>query len=589
MRTCAVLVLAALTIVVGADAFAGAAPPGPMDAKSSASWWIATYGLMDPADSLARRAQEVFRRVGAAADKRSNRLPKLVLLRRPVEPQSKALPDGSVLLNRAAIELCYRGGREAAGDAKLAFVVGHELSHLANDDFWGGPASFGSDTTAGALSEQRMRERKADSHGIVYAALAGYDPHAVTSGSFLAEWVSPRGPDEAARAARDQNERVELIRADLLRVVDDLEVFSFGVRLLQLGRYADAVVLLERFRTTFPSREVLNNVGFAHLQLALRFLAACDPALYVRFKLPLVVDPETLAASASVPAPVPQTRGLPAPALSCTSAARFQAPWSEAVRNFQLARNGDPTYTPAYVNLATALLLAGNGTEALNEANSALKVDPANRAAKLQRAVALYLMGGENDIDTLGAAVDALRRLQQADRGSADVAYNLARILTERDRSAAASESWRRFLELERSGSYAAEAARWLPEPPPSPPPPARPKAALPASPLALGSDVMDAKRTLTGEHEIREGSFRGTILRFDSFSALAIDDVVELVEKPSKATASPLDAYGPAQRVESGRRGDLYFYPGLMVEWSPGLARTEVFFHVGAQTSGQR
>ena len=81
-----------------------------------------------------------------------------------------------------------------------------------------------------------------------------------------------------------------------------------------------------------------------------------------------------------------------------------------------------------------------------------------------------YLMGAENDIDTVGAAIEALRGLQAKNPDAADVAYDLARVLSERGRPATAAQAWRRFLELEPSGSYAAEAARWLPEPPPAAP-----------------------------------------------------------------------------------------------------------------------
>jgi tetratricopeptide (TPR) repeat protein len=567
----------------------GQTPEGPpvAEAKNSASWWIGTYGAMDGSHPLARRAQDVFRRVAAAADKRGSRLPKLVLLRRPGGPQGFALPDGSVVVTRAALELCYANGLDANGDAKLAFVLGHELSHLATDDFWKGRASF--ETSAGDSPRLSEHERKADDHGIVYAALAGYDPRAVFAGPFLAEWVQPPRAEVRPKPGQAEKARLEQLRADLLAVAEELDVFSFGVRLLQLGRHNDALFLLQRFRTRFPGREVHNNIGLAHLQLALRFLAACDKTQYLRFKLPLMVDPETLGASTSFPAPIPHVRGMASPALSCTSLPGFQKEWGEAVQSFQVARERDPTYLLAYVNLATALLVAGNGTEALNEANSALKLDPASRPALLQRAVALFLMGSENDVDTVGPAIEALRKLQQTDATSADATYDLARILTELDRSAAASQAWKRFLDIERTGSYAAEAARSLPDPPAAAPAP-RPKTALlPVSPLRLGSLASTAGASATSVREIREGSFRGSILRNGDFRALAIDDVVEVVERPTRIVTSPEESYGTPQRKENGRKGDLYFYPGLMVEWSPGHPRTEVFFQAASRPSAQR
>ncbi len=591
MRLHVALFCASASIIGGSRLLEGR-DAGSAEATNSASWWIATYGVVESTDPLARRAADVFLRVAAAADKRSNRQPKLVLLRQPSRPQANALPDGSVVVTRSAVELCYRGGRDGSGDAKLAFVFGHELSHLASDDFWRGPAWFGVPQPVGerASSEQRSRESKADSHGIVYATLAGYDPRAVAKGSFLAEWIGRRAQDEPPSPGQiEPAQRLELVRSELASVTEELDVFRFGVRLVQLGRYADALVLLERFRTRFPGREVLNNVGLAHLQLALRFLAACDPSQYLRFKLPTILDPDTLASSTAGIGYVPQVRAPGAPRLNCTASGRFQAPWSEAVRSFRLARESDPSYVPAFVNLATALLVAGNGTEALNETNSALRLEPRSHAASLQRAVALYLLGSENDLDTDGAAIESLRQLQAADGTSADVAYDLARVLSERGRPAAASQAWRRFLALEPYGSYATEASRWLPEA--TPQPEARATAAwkLPEPPLALGSDVAAVEAQRATARVLREGSFRGTILRGALFSALAIDDVIEVVERPTQSTRSPLEAYGPALRVEGGSGADLYFYPGLMVEWSPGRSRIEVFYQATSRTSAHR
>src|SRR5262249_60218374 len=129
-------------------------------------------------------------------------------------------------------------------------------------------------------------------------------------GSFIPEWVGKLSSAGYVVAQVPPDQRVALLRSHLASVAEELDVFHFGVRLLQLGRYADALVLLERFRARFAGREVLNNVGLAHLQIALGFLSACDRAQYLRFKLPLVVDPETRA-SATVPADSVRPRRRP--------------------------------------------------------------------------------------------------------------------------------------------------------------------------------------------------------------------------------------------------------------------------------------
>ena len=48
-------------------AFVG--PPAIGSARDSGAWWLDTFGTVDPAkDNRVRRAQEVFKRVAAAAD-----------------------------------------------------------------------------------------------------------------------------------------------------------------------------------------------------------------------------------------------------------------------------------------------------------------------------------------------------------------------------------------------------------------------------------------------------------------------------------------------------------------------------------------
>jgi tetratricopeptide (TPR) repeat protein len=383
------------------------------------------------------------------------------------------------------------------------------------------------------------------------------------------------------------DQRVALLRSHLTSVAEELDVFHFGVRLLQLGRYADALVLLERFRARFAGREVLNDVGLAHLQIALGFLGGCDPAQYLRFKLPLVVDPQTRA-SATVPVDsVPLLRAPGAASLNCAASARFVGPWTEAERSLRLARDADPSYVPAYENLTTALLVAGQGTKALTEINTARELDPGNRALTLQRGVALYLMGKENGVDATDQAVAWLRDLEATNPNSSDVVYDIARILTERSRAANATQAWRRFLALEPRGAFAVEAARNLPDPPSPAAEDAVPALRrLPTSPVPLGGAVASIITPKTTVQTLREGSFRGSILRKDGIRALAIDDVVEVVDVKTQSTASPLDVYGVPLRTESGLGGDLHFYPGLMVEWSAGRPRTEVFFQVASQLS---
>jgi len=47
-----------------------------------------------------------------------------------------ALKDGTILLSQKGMEICYQAEDKNIGDARVAFVLGHEMAHLGNDDFW---------------------------------------------------------------------------------------------------------------------------------------------------------------------------------------------------------------------------------------------------------------------------------------------------------------------------------------------------------------------------------------------------------------------------------------------------------------------
>jgi len=47
----------------------------------------------------------------------------------------RALRDGNIVLWRSAIDASYSRSKDEF-EARLAFILGHELGHLANDDYW---------------------------------------------------------------------------------------------------------------------------------------------------------------------------------------------------------------------------------------------------------------------------------------------------------------------------------------------------------------------------------------------------------------------------------------------------------------------
>ena len=162
------------------------------DPRATGAWWVQHHGTLASGATLAQRTRRVFRRMVQAADGQAAVRPRLLLLASPQEPVALALPDGSVMLNRTALELASGRG---LGDEGLAFVIGHELAHLAHNDFWKTHAfntirrktslqhldQLLRETNA-ASSESQLRELQADGSALTWLAIAGYNPDKLLRG-----------------------------------------------------------------------------------------------------------------------------------------------------------------------------------------------------------------------------------------------------------------------------------------------------------------------------------------------------------------------------------------------------------------------
>ncbi len=558
-----------------------------------ASWWIRTYGLVDAkTNARTRRAHAVFERLAAAADKRANRMPRLVIIRTDGSPFAMALSDGTLLLTEGGLEICYQGVSEEKGTAQLAFVLGHELAHLSNDDFWHAAAfsAFNAHGTEGETREAlrplfqrepddaRRVELQADSFGMLYMTTAGYDPRVILSErDFFTKWarqMESMGVGPAESHPKPQ-QRAEFLAAQMMAIAEDLDMYDFGVRLFQLGRFEDAIVLLERFGDRFPSLEVLNNIGLSHLQLAAWFLSRCDERLVVAFKLPTMLDPATRARRLRA------FEGTPSP---CFRNERFDHHYEEARRYLRQAAEKSPDYLPARLNLLSLFILGQRGAEALAASQAAQGVSPNDPRILAARAAAMYLIERETNVGMADAAVEELQKLRREYPVSSDAAYNLGAILSERRRVESAKTAWQAFLALEPDGIYADAVRNYLGTSQDSVRPNSGPWL-VPAPPVPLGelkhSDI-EARFPQVATKEIEIGAFKGSVLRSGRWRAFAMESVIEVVEERIEPPVEEREArarYGRPIRTQDTSSGAVLFYPSFAVEIVNDMASALLFF----------
>jgi hypothetical protein len=210
----ATLIAAPLLGVAGCEESAPTDVEGPSrglleNEWSSAERWIEEFGQSSSTNPLVEDAHRIFEHLRPYFDGKGRRLivlgSDLAIAEASPGVFAAALPDGSVVVSRSALELCYEQGTIADSDARVAFLLAHELVHLQHNHNWFLEAEAlvmafeGEDEIVASLRETlgsdevevRKLEVQADQDGILNIAMAGYDPMVILGEdeSFFDAWV----------------------------------------------------------------------------------------------------------------------------------------------------------------------------------------------------------------------------------------------------------------------------------------------------------------------------------------------------------------------------------------------------------------
>lgn len=525
--------------------------------RAEVDFYLQTYGSVSPADIP--EVYTVFNKVRAAADKSSLGTPQLVVVNDTKQASAFAFSDGTIFLSQRALSIIREGATGEQVQARLAFVLGHELAHLSSNDFWDNQISQALlesstarevpgrkperqlsvlDTSTG----QQKKELKADDLGFVYAALAGYDVDELlqptgANEDFLSFWNTKAGkrndpnyPEAAQRAS--------LLRLRLAEMRDALHYFEFGSRLMHFGRYREAIAMFREFQKQFPGRELFNNLGYCNLRLA---VTQMDPEYAYHYWLPMVSDLDTTLVKLTL-----RSGEQPLDRKQWRMSAAARDNLLQAVRYFELAIEKDAGYAPSYVNLSVAHLLLGmdagdtrmqgiDGSHLLRAkiaVESATKLQP-DQTTKLLGAIIDSEMTGGEKTTRIPAALSGLESKDAA------VSYNLARMTA--DDPKRASRYWQnvaaQFDALPKK-LQALVCQRAKQKPSDVKMPCETFSSALPAQlpwnlPIKLSRDLLE---TPVADGELRQNGWQkkalatSTALVGAKSSALATDDIVTLV-----------------------------------------------------------
>jgi tetratricopeptide (TPR) repeat protein len=431
--------------------------------KERVDFWRRNYTVLAPDSGVqVAAAHKIFDTVVAAAGARPGVIPQLLVIKETPYAFSLpvSLPDGGIVISADILKRIFAEPGDA--ESKLAFILGHELAHLYSEDFWhvqffrlltlyesgDRSAPDGYRSFLDNREELVKKELFADEQGLLYMTLARYNPAVIVESgryqNFFDEWnrriAAPHGgkyeplvPESARRKA---------VGARLRHIAEQSILYRLGTLFLIANDYEKAVRLFEEYSLTFPGREVYHNLALSHHFAA---VARYTPEDYVSgampFKFSFMLDPtERLFHNVTRNSEDGDKR-------------YYDEHLDRAIDYYKRCIQLDPGYLPAYINLATAQLGAGNHYAAIGHLMDVEKAAPPDNRS-LQAAIhnnlgiAFQLIGRQEKAgEYFQAAVD------QYD--SADARYNLARYWHLSGDEGKAGRYWKQFLGEETHGPFA--------------------------------------------------------------------------------------------------------------------------------------
>lgn len=438
---------------------ARAAIPNP---KERIDFWQENYtGLTKYDDARVNRAYRIFKRIVKAAGHRPGVEPRLQIIRE--DPHNMALPisipDGWIILSKKVLDICYQDTDK--GDARLAFVLAHEIAHQLEDDFWHmkffqamASSHINDDKVKGELQKiikdsDRIlaKELRADELGIIYLMMAGYDVNAIintdNNDNFFTQWEYGINPKRLHSEKKytpthpSAQQRTAAVRSRLQQVADKGDFFNLGLWFYQAGDFKRAQLAFSEFRQYYPGREVYHNLASSYHQLAiLYYKPSALEQKQLPFQLALAVDPLNRANRIAYRSK-PNADDL------------FRQHINIAIANYQKAIALDPEYVISYSNLASAWLLLNQPYKAIASLQDAEKHNPLDPMLLSNMGVAFYYAHN---------MVKAREYLQLALRHSptyAPAIFNLGVIAQRSENEHAAEKYWQAYLKLDTQSAWA--------------------------------------------------------------------------------------------------------------------------------------
>ena len=382
------------------------------------------------------------RTIGSTRAKRS----RLLVIESEGYPWAVALSDNTVVITSGVIKRMYRNSDTELGDARAAFVLGHELSHLETEDLFHHRAFAANETISGSqipglrLWQQRPEEElRADLRGFTYASVAGYKTDRLLDkgNDFFLDWLPPS--NKVKNTTHPDNEtRSKYLNEGFNKILRDVPYYRYATVLAHFGRYRDAQHLFEDFLNRVETKEAFSNLGYVHLQRARQEMPV---QLAYKYWFPTLLEP---ASGLSIS----RNRGLFEEELPPAALHHLE----KAEQYLQEAIRMDDTQLVSYINLAAVYLYM---PDKLHRAYAAIEDAKRTRLAEnlviRQQLESIYqiirLQDSYEATDNWPKARDALEQLARQPGAAENLLYNLARLLDDRGRDDTALVYWNQLYD----------------------------------------------------------------------------------------------------------------------------------------------
>ncbi|RDC61949.1 M48 family metalloprotease [Adhaeribacter pallidiroseus] len=256
-----------------------------------------------------------------------------------------------VQIDEEVYDLCLKLQSDSLN--ALAVLLSHELAHHYEKHEW--YFTFGISQSYNKIPKESIQqfESEADFYGCFYGELSG----------FATGRVFPRILDliyqhfnlaNVLEGYPTKENRKAIYAAKQKDAIKMVSVFKAGLFLYLMQEFESAAMCFDYLVNQFPSREIINNLAAAKLQQALWLYTSQEQSSFV---YPVELDAQSRLASLR--------RALPGE----VSDKQYVQLLTDARKYAEKSREIDPTYVPAYINLACIYSLQGNQAAAIGVIN----------------------------------------------------------------------------------------------------------------------------------------------------------------------------------------------------------------------------